>query len=180
MRDQGILAVLGSGLALICSSGAAAQGAMEMPVHDCAAQSAVLSPEFASWATRAPVTAAKDKAGLGKAMLVIGKAVDAALPPTSEVRYVLRPEKRGRSVSFGGIFAFDVKEAGTYRVALGSAAWIDLLEDGKSIASTGHGHGPDCSGIRKMVAFPLKPGRHVLQLSANPVATAAMMVMRLP
>ena len=133
-----------------------------------------------SWATRTPLTAAADAARLDTAMLVPGKAVDATLVRTPEVRYVTRPEKPGGSVSHGGLFAFDVAQAGTYRVALGAGAWIDVLDGGKAVVSTNHGHGPDCSGIRKMVDFPLQPGRYVLQIGGNGTPDLPVMVARLP
>ncbi|CAN5214798.1 hypothetical protein BH10PSE13_BH10PSE13_17040 [soil metagenome] len=180
MREMGIARLSGLGLALIWSSDAMAQGMMEMPARDCKAQPATLPPEFAPWSARTPLVAALDKDGLRKATIAMGTAVDATLSQTADVRYALRPEKPGGSVSFGGMLAFDVSETGTYRVALGTAAWIDLLEDGMPVVSTSHGHGPDCSGVRKMVDFPLRPGRHVLQLAANPTGTVAVMVMRLP
>ncbi|WP_084465566.1 hypothetical protein [Sphingobium quisquiliarum] len=33
--------------------------------------------------------------------------------------------------------------------------------------SVAHGHGPNCSGIRKMVDYSLHPGRYTLQIAAN-------------
>ena len=65
---------------------------------------------------------------------------------------------------------------GTYRVALGAGAWVDMLRDGKAIASTAHGHGPACSGIRKIVDFPLTPGSYVLQLAGSPDANIPVLV----
>ena len=70
--------------------------------------------------------------------------------------------------------------AGTYRVALSSGAWIDLVRDGEPVASTAHGHGPNCTGVRKMVDFPLTPGRYTLQLGANGEAEMRVLVARLP
>lgn len=156
-----------------------AQG-MEHAAPDCAVVKVALPPELAGWSARVPATAAKDKAGLARAAFPIGRAVDAALTPTAELRYVLRPEKPGGSVSYGGLFGLSIVTAGTYRVALGAGAWIDMVKGGKAIASTGHGHGPDCSGIRKMVDFPLTPGRYVLQLAANGAQSLPVMVTRLP
>lgn len=132
------------------------------------------------WPTRAPFAAATDTARLDTATLTQGRAVDATLARTPDVRYIARPEKPGGSVSYGGLFAFDVAEAGTYRVALGAGAWIDVLDGRKAVVSTSHGHGPDCSGIRKMVDFPLKPGRYVLQIAGNGSPTLPVMVARLP
>ncbi len=65
-------------------------------------------------------------------------------------------------------------------MALGSGAWIDILKGGKAVASTAHGHGPDCTGIRKMVDFPLTPGRYTLQIAANGEAALPLLVARLP
>lgn len=148
---------------------------------DCSVVRMALPPELAAWGRpHAAATAANDKAGLKKATLAVDTAVDARLIRTSDIRYVMRPEKPGGSVSYGGLFAFSVPTAGTYRVALGSGAWIDLLKDGKPVESSRHGHGPDCTGVRKMVDFPLTPGRHVLQLAANGSETLTLLVTRLP
>ena len=57
---------------------------------------------------------------------------------------------------------------------------LDLLKGKKPIASTAHGHGPICTGIRKMVDFPLERGRHVLQIAGSPGSTIPVMVARLP
>ncbi|XJJ62366.1 homogentisate 1,2-dioxygenase [Novosphingobium sp. BL-8H] len=134
--------------------------------------------ELAGWNARAALSAGAD--ARTAARLELGKAVDGGLHPTPQVRFALRPEKPGGSVSFGGIYAFSVKDAGKYRVALGSAAWIDVVKDGAAVTSIAHGHGPDCSGIRKMVDFSLEPGEYLLQISANPEAKLPLLVTRLP
>ena len=99
-------------------------------------------------------------------------------PP--QVSYVLQPEKPGGSVSNGGLFSFNAETAGAYRVALSTAAWIDLVEDGASLKPTTFGHGPDCSTIRKIVDFQLKPGKHALQISANADPKMVLMVTKKP
>ncbi|MEJ0023663.1 MAG: hypothetical protein WDN76_09680 [Alphaproteobacteria bacterium] len=75
------------------------------------------------------LSAAKDQKGLAAATLAPGKAVAAGLPKTAQVKFVVQPEKPGGSVSYGGLISFKIEEAGTYRVALNSAAWIDVLEE---------------------------------------------------
>ncbi|MET4897847.1 homogentisate 1,2-dioxygenase [Sphingomonadaceae bacterium jetA1] len=152
----------------------------QQPGPACPAGATTLPPELGGWAARRPVRAAGNASGLGAATLVIGSAVDATLQPTGRVAYVIRPEKPGGSVSHGGLFSFRIERAGTYRVALGSGAWIDILRGRTMVASTAHGHGPDCSGIRKMVDFPLTPGRYTLQIAANATPDIALMVARLP
>jgi len=103
-----------------------------------------------------------------------------SLRHTREVQYVVQPEKPGGSVAYGGLLMLDVKTAGTYQVNLSSGAWIDMLKDGAAVMSGAHAPGPACSGIRKTVQFPLQPGRHVIQLSANGDPTIAVLVSRAP
>ncbi|WCT73977.1 homogentisate 1,2-dioxygenase [Sphingomonas naphthae] len=155
---------------------ATAQGMADHPAPQCAATPAPLPPELSGWATRSAITAATTPAGLKAATLTLGKGADATLGQTSGVTYVVRPEKPGGSVSYGGLFAFTVAKAGTYRVALGSGAWIDVLKGKTASVSTAHGHGPDCTGVRKMVDFALTPGKYVLQVAANGSATLPLMV----
>ena len=87
-------------------------------------------------------------------VLVPGKAAQVAL-------------QQGKDGKYSGKATVDVPSAGTYAVSLGSAAWIDLAENGQVISSIGHGHGPACSGIRKIVRFTLHPGRHEVLLSRS-------------
>lgn len=140
-----------------------------------------LPAELAGWGSaHGTVEAAGDAKTLKAAALPTGHRIEAALKPTSEVRYLARPEKPGGSVSYGGMFGFRADTDGTYRVALGSAAWIDVLNEKAAVVSTAHGHGPACSGIRKMVDFPLKAGSYTLQIAANGESAVQVMVARLP
>lgn len=147
---------------------------------DCSTVRADLPAELEGWSTASPLEAATGPAKLAKARLTVGSAVTAELARTSGVTYEVRPEKPGGSVSYGGLFGFEVKQEGTYRIALGSGAWIDVLKGKKAIASSAHGHGPDCSGIRKMVDFPLKSGRYTLQIAANGQPQLPLLITRLP
>jgi hypothetical protein len=85
----------------------------------CAAPVA-LTGDLAAWASPGDRTAATDVAGLAAATLAIGEAARVKLLPTPAVRYPLRPEKPGGSVSFGGLVRLHVTAPGTYRIALGS------------------------------------------------------------
>lgn len=157
---------------------AAAQA--EPTASPCPAQGAPLPAELTGWTASRPATAANSADGLPRAVLKPGMAVDAALSPARDVRYAVAPEKPDAADSHAGLFAFDVDAAGSYRVALGSSAWVDVVEDGHAVASSAHGHGPECSGIRKMVDFPLKSGRHILQISGSGSPAIAVMIARLP
>jgi hypothetical protein len=137
-------------------------------------------PAYAAWNAQAPLTSAVAAAALGAATITPDHAVLAELHPTREVAYVMQPEKPGGAVAKGGIFQIEIAMAGVYRVAIGSGAWLDVLKDGKPLMSVAHGHGPTCSGIRKMVDFPLEPGRYVLQISANADPKIAVLILRQP
>ena len=160
----------------------AASFAQEMPASptSCAAMDKTLPPDLAAWTTRTPLMAATSAAGLGKAALTLGKAVTADLPQTPEVHFITQPEKPGGTVSHGGMFELKIDKAGTYLIGLGSGAWIDVLKDGKPLTSTAHSRGPECSTLRKMVDFPLEPGRYVLQVSANADAKLPILLARRP
>ena len=126
-----------------------------------------LPVEFGGWPTKVELASADRATGLAAATLRIGQAVRARLHPTPTVAYLVQPEKPGGSVSRGGMFALTIDRAGTYAIALGSGAWIDVLKDGAPVESAAHGRGPACSTIRKVVDFSLTPGRYVIQVSAN-------------
>lgn len=146
----------------------------------CPADAAPPSAPLAGWAHRTALTAVADPDGLAGAAIRPGMAVDLALLPTPDVRYPLRSQNPGGSVSHGGLVGFAVETAGTYRVALGGAAWIDVVRDGAAVASIGHGHGPACSGIRKIVDFSLAPGRYVVQIAGSGSSQIALMIAHVP
>lgn len=147
---------------------------------DCAAGAPVLPAELEAWShpISAGVMAAADASTVP--VLPVGKAVPLTLLPQGAVHFVVAPGKAGEGERFAGMVALDVPEAGTYRVALGKAVWIDIVRDGLVVASTAHGHGPACSGIRKMVDFPLPSGRHLIQLAGAADTAITALVIRLP
>lgn len=164
-----------AGLALIAPMSSALA---EEP--DCTAGAPALPPELAGWASRDAVTAAVDATSATAAPLAIGRAVDATLKPTTDVKFAATPGKAGEGESHAGLLAFTVETAGSYRVALGAGAWIDVVHGGSALVSTAHGHGPQCSDIRKMVDFSLTPGTYLLQIAASPKPSIAVMVAKLP
>ncbi len=149
--------------------------------HDapaCAAMEASLPVGLEDWNGGAPV--ATGDAANSATRLRLGKGHAATLKQKAHVAFAVEPEKPGGSVSYSGIFAFDVIEAGNYAVALGTAAWIDVVEDGKALEPLSFGHGPACTTIRKMVVYPLKPGRHILQVAGNGGESARLLVAKQP
>ncbi|MDB5706220.1 MAG: hypothetical protein JWN66_3336 [Sphingomonas bacterium] len=128
------------------------------------------------WVIHDPVTAATTAGDLAKAQILIGQGATVTLTPQAQVTYIVTPEKPAKPGSMGGLLGFTVQVAGTYRVALGAGAWIDVLRDGKVIASTAHGHGQPCSSIRKTVDFALTPGKYLVQVVGNSAPRLSLMV----
>lgn len=155
-------------IALLAAS-AGAPAAEEMPpAKPACTGNAAPTGELAPWTNPTAVKAGDEAAKAPP--LAVGKAASVTLLPTPDVHYALRPEKPGGSVSYGGLLALDVAQAGTYRIALSTAAWIDVIGKDGALRSVAHGHGPDCTGIRKMVDYVVPAGRYTLQISANGAA----------
>lgn len=156
----------------------AAAQAMPMPMPAVCAAPGKLPPELAGWASPRPAAAATVQEELGEATLTLGAGARVTLSPTPRVAYPVQPAHPGTASTNGGLFAFAVTEAGSYRVALSGPAWIDMVADGKPVGSAAHG--PDCTGIRKQVDFALKPGRYLLQVSGASDPVLELLVARLP
>lgn len=74
---------------------------------------------------------------------------------------------------------FKVAKAGTYGIALDQGGWIDVLPGaagGTALTSVAHGHGPECSTIRKIVRFKLDPGTYRLYLTGLTQPKAKVML----
>jgi hypothetical protein len=139
----------------------------------CANIRVALPSEFSGWSAQTPVSAGT-KAGEGAA-LEMGRA---ALVSLHSAKHLDFAAPKATADANGGTLAIAVAKPGTYRVALGGSAWVDLVQDGKPVASKAHGHGPRCSGIRKIVDFALEPGNYTIQLSGSADDTVALMVVR--
>ncbi len=139
---------------------------------------ASLPAELADWNGKAAVTTGADAAAA--APIRLGKGYEARLGRKADVAFMVEPGKPGGSVSYSGVFAFDAPGPGAYAVALGSAAWIDVVEDGKALEPVSFGHGPQCTTIRKIVVYRLKAGRHVLQIAGNGAETTKLLVAKQP
>ncbi|GHC87118.1 homogentisate 1,2-dioxygenase [Novosphingobium pokkalii] len=166
------LAALASPLA----GAAIAQQPAAMAAPACPATPEPLPPAFAAWPNATTLTSASDRPGLAAAKVAPGEAETLELHPAAEMHYALAPAKPAAAGSFGGMAALHVTAPGTYRVALSSGAWVDLLGNGQFLPSAGHGHGPACSGIRKIVDFALQPGDYVLQVAGSTAATITVLV----
>jgi len=140
----------------------------------CSTVRVAIPPELAGWSQQTPV-AAGIEAG-GGANVTPGEAVLVSLHPAKHL--TLRPAPKTVGAN-GGTLTLTIATPGTYRLALGGKAWVDLIRDGAALTSTAHRHGPKCSGIRKMVDFALDPGRYTIQLSGSEATSVALLVAKL-
>lgn len=163
LQSAVVPATLLAGMALPLASAFAA----DQPAAPACTVRAEPTGALAPWSRTAPFTAAGAPHQLPAAALPIGRAVDLVLQPTPRVRFRVQPEKPGGPVTYGGMIVFNVHQAGTYRVALGSGAWVDMVSGSRTIASIAHGHGPACTTVRKIVDFPLTAGRYTLQIGGS-------------
>lgn len=155
--------------------------ALAAPAAPACTVAPVLPPELAGWsrdATGRTIYAYGDDLGADWSPL---GAARTALPlhRFESLRYGITPERKPDVHKFGGMIPVEAKKAGRLIVALDAGAWIDLVRDGAVVNSVTHGHGPACSGIRKMVEFDVTPGRYQLQIVNAPTASIrAMAVLR--
>jgi hypothetical protein len=156
---------------LVAASPAMAQGPAQDP--SCATVRVALPPELSGWSQQTPV-AAGITAG-GGASVVPGQAVLVSLHPAKHL--TLNPAPKSATAN-GGTLTLTLDTPGTYRIALGGKAWVDLVRDGKALPSAAHGHGPKCTGVRKIVDFALTPGRYTIQLSGSEADSVALLVAR--
>ena len=154
-------------------------GAAQEPLAPCPTPPAPLPAGLVAWKTGPSLAAATDVKSLVQAKLTVGKRAEVMLTATDTVRYLLTPVKPTAPASLGGMVSFTVARVGSYRVAIGTAAWIDVVKGGKALLSTAHEHGPACSGVRKMVDFKLTPGRYVLQIDGSKDAVAPVLITQL-
>jgi len=158
-------------------------GALAVLVHIPAdARPAPVRTPAAPCTTRAPLPTGF--AGFARATgptryLAVGAARRVALRAAAGVRFAVAPERTPGPNAIAAVLPIDIARAGTYRVALSEPVWIDMVAGGRRIASGAHEEGPRCSGIRKIVDFQLRPGRHVIQLSGprDRLASADAVVM---
>lgn len=158
----------------------AAQAAPAPVPAPCPTPAAPLPPSLAGWKPGLSLAAATDKTSLVQAKLVIGTRVEGMLVPTDSVRFLHAPGKPGEPLSKGGMFSLRIAVPGTYRVALGTGAWIDVVRNGEALVSVAHAMGAACSGLRKTVDFKLRPGAYILQIEGSKDAVAPLLVTRLP
>ena len=79
----------------------------------------------------------------------------------------MAPERAPKaSPSYAGAVKLDAPAAaGTFKVSLSGAGWIDVVQDGRFLKPVAFSGAPDCPGLRRSVKFPLAAKPLTIQLS---------------
>lgn len=119
--------------------------------QQCTATDANLPVSLSAWAT--PGHGLPDD---------LTKPIVMATLPQGDVAGLPAGAKEGGATSL----PITITRPGIYGVAIDQGAWIDMApEGGAPLTSAKHGHGPECSTIRKIVSFGLKPGDYRIFVS---------------
>ncbi|EQA97455.1 hypothetical protein L485_21560 [Sphingobium baderi LL03] len=124
-----------------------------------------LAEPWTSWTQSGSAVAGGDS--LTAPRLILGKPVTVTLRPVAYVQYAAAPGKDAGKGQ-GGLFTLALKSPARVGIALSDAAWVDIVDGDMAVAAVDHGHGPDCSGIRKIVWFELTEGTHIVQIAGAP------------
>lgn len=94
-------------------------------------------------------------------------ATTVALVPFADAKLPLPPERAPKSpTSFAGfIEAPAPSRAGTYKITLSAAGWIDVVQAGKLVKSGASSDAMGCAGLRKSVKFDLAAAPFAVEMS---------------
>lgn len=109
------------------------------------------------------------------AALAVGKAMTVPAGEAAKLAGVPAGAKPGGAA----LVRFSVNRSGRYGIALDQAGWTDVVpgaSGGTALKSVAHGHGPQCSTIRKIVRFDLRPGNYRVYLTGLQKPSARLML----
>jgi hypothetical protein len=91
------------------------------------------------------------------------------LVPHAMVKFAMTPERQPKTPdSLGGIVSVsNGGKPGTYQVTASTDAWLDVIQNGKFVASIAHSGRRDCPDVRKSVRFNLEAGPVAIQVSGS-------------
>ena len=72
-----------------------------------------------------------------------------------------------------------IRKAGTFGVAIDRNGWIDVAPDrGRPLRIASENRGPECSTIRKIVRYKLRPGTYRVSVNKLKATRARLMLVR--
>jgi len=101
------------------------------------------------------------------ASLAAGEAADLALVPVDTISFTVPPERAPAAGTFGATASVTVPPEGELQITLSGEAWVDVVQEGHAMKSSGFSGVKTCPGIRKSVRFKLAAGPAAIQLSGS-------------
>ncbi|HEX2842845.1 hypothetical protein [Hyphomicrobium sp.] len=103
------------------------------------------------------------------------KAIALKLLPASQVSLSAKPTSTPQpddAEKFAGVVTFEAPTApGHYQVTISTHAWIDVVQNGVPLETTGHTGAKNCDSIRKSVRFEIGSGPFSIQINSAPTDT---------
>ncbi|QXX76563.1 hypothetical protein MHY1_p00085 (plasmid) [Methylovirgula sp. HY1] len=105
-------------------------------------------------------------------------AVKLALMPFREAKLPVAPSHRPKLANFyaGFLQVAAVAKAGIYRITLSHPAWIDVIQSGRILKSSGFTGAAGCDGLAKSVTFDLAAAPFIIEISGSAARESALVV----
>ncbi|RAZ90726.1 hypothetical protein DPM33_10445 [Mesorhizobium hawassense] len=97
--------------------------------------------------------------------LTVGQAADFSLAAVDTISFEVPPGRAPAAGTFGATASVTVPPEGELQFSLSDEAWIDVVQDGKTVKSAAFSGVKTCPGIRKSVRFKLTAGPATVQFS---------------
>ena len=125
------------------------------------------------------LTAARDGSSLPA--MEADRLYDLALTPQDQVQFPVPPGKKMLADgAYAGFARLHVPAAGTYRIALDQAFWVDVVDGVEPVRSADFTGQPGCRAPHKIVQYQLHGGDYTLQLSGAVSAHVLITLTQVP
>lgn len=149
-----------------------------------------LSVGQSGWNDPAPLAALAAGSAENRPVLPPVRAMNIALKPTPDMRFLLPPGQPGTPASYAGIVYFTAPVRGTYRFLSSEDPWYDVIGVTGAPGAPGAGgmaspvarsHDRDCTPVtRKMIDYTLEPGEYALQIARTSTPEVVLLLLPLP
>ena len=114
--------------------------------------------------------------------IAVDRLYDLKLTPQDQIAFTVPPGKTMLTDgAFAGIAVFKIGTPGAYRVSVNVPFWIDVVADGKLVATKDFQGQHGCDAPHKIVEYTLSaPGSFVLQVSGSAQADVRLTVTQSP
>lgn len=171
-RTHWLVAIFAA-ILLLSPNGSRAQDA-----GGCSGFSWPLEAEVKAMSGPAKATAAHEAKGVVLAEQPIGMALKPSKTVTLPVPTEIKRQAIGADTFSGWIELAGVPSPGLYQVSLSVDAWIDLVQGGSRLQSSGFTGRRECAALRKSVRFDIGAGPVIIQLTGVPTEAVKVLITR--